>query len=77
MLALIMQKVSILNIILNWRLIINLVAEVVDLTTLIEDTKYLVLLAKVHQKANRSEKALDALTRAREKQSRYIALPLD
>lgn len=45
--------------------------EGVDLSTLMEDTKYLQLLAKVHQKAGRPENALEALTRAREKQSKY------
>ena len=46
-------------------------AEGVDLSTLMEDTKYLQLLAKVYQKAGRPENALEALTRAREKQSKY------
>ena len=45
--------------------------EGVDLSTLMEDTKYLQLLAKVHQKAGRPENALEALTHAREKQSKY------
>ena len=45
--------------------------EGVDLPILMEDTKYLQLLAKVHQKAGRPENALEALTRAREKQSKY------
>ena len=45
-----------------------------DLSSLMENTKYLTLLAKVYQKAGRPENALEALARARESQARYIIM---
>ena len=47
------------------------------MSMLMEDTKYLQMLAKVYQKAGRPENALEALTRAREKQSKYSKIPLE
>ena len=76
MLALIMLKVEHKTIqfcivkSVNYCVLVTVCIEGVDLSTLMEDTKYLQLLAKVHQKAGRPENALEALTRAREKQSK-------
>ena len=53
-------------------IVTHVCADAVDLSALMEDTKYLQLLAKVHQKAGRPENALEALTHSREKQSKYV-----
>ena len=39
---------------------------------MIDDTKLLVMLAKVHQHANKMEDAMLALTKARDLQARYV-----
>ena len=49
-------------------------SDVLDLSVMMEDTKYLLLLAKVHQKANRQVQALHTLNNARDMQSRYIKI---
>ena len=43
-----------------------------DLSTMIDDCKLLVMLAKVHRHANKMEDAMLALTKARDMQARYI-----
>ena len=58
--------------ILNVHVCTCVLAEVVDLSTMMEDTKFFLLLAKVQKDANRSDKAVQSLSNARDMQSRCV-----